>query len=71
MADMQPNLEINTELSGRAALNMDQSTPMAVLADRESAYRMVVLGTMYLNLYLTISNSLIINVALKSINNWW
>ena len=41
MADMQPNLEINTELSSRDALNMDQSTPTAVLADRESDYRMV------------------------------
>ena len=27
MADTQPNLEVNTELSGRATLNMDQSTP--------------------------------------------
>ena len=34
MADTQPNLEVNTELSGRAALNMDQSTPAAVLAER-------------------------------------
>ena len=41
MADTQPNLEIDTELSGRTTLNTDQSTPMAVLADRESDYRMV------------------------------
>ena len=46
MADMQPNLEINTELSGMAALNTDQSTPVAVLADRESDYRMVEIGKM-------------------------
>ena len=46
MADMQPNLEINTELSSRAALNMDQSTPTAVLANRESDYRMVEIGRM-------------------------
>ena len=46
MADMQPNLEINTELSGMAALNMDQSTPAAVLADRKSDYRMVEIGRM-------------------------
>ena len=38
---MQPNLEIDTELSGRATLNMDQSTPTAVLADREPDYRIV------------------------------
>ena len=44
MADTQPNLEINTELSGMATLNMEQSTPMAVLANRESDYRMVEIG---------------------------
>ena len=36
MADIQPNPEVNTGLSGTATSNMDQSTPMAVLADRES-----------------------------------
>ena len=46
MAGMQPNLEINTELSSMATLNMDKSTPMAVLADRESDYRMVEIGRM-------------------------
>ena len=46
MADTQPNLEVNTELSGRATLNMDQSTPVAVLAKRESDYRMVEVGRM-------------------------
>ena len=46
MADTQPNLEINTELSGMAALNTDRSTPMAVLANRESDYRMVGIGRM-------------------------
>ena len=30
---------------------------------------LVVLGTVYPNLYLIISNSLIINIAVKSINN--
>ena len=38
---MQPNLEINAELCSRDALNIDQSIPTAVLADRESDYRMV------------------------------
>ena len=46
MADTQPNLEVNTELSSRATLNTDQSTPMAVLAKRESGYRMVEIGRM-------------------------
>ena len=46
MADTQPNLEVNTELSGRATLNTDQSTPTAVLAKRESDYRMVEIGRM-------------------------
>ena len=46
MADTQPNLEINTELSGMATLNMDQSIPAAVLANRESDYRMVEIGRM-------------------------
>ena len=46
MADTQPNLEIDTELSGRATLNMDQSTPPAVLANREPDYRMVEIGRM-------------------------
>ena len=46
MADAQPNLEIDTELGGRATLNTDQSTPMAVLADREPDYRMVEIGRM-------------------------
>ena len=46
MADTQPNLEKNTELSGRAALNMEHSTPTAVLADREPDYRMVEIGRM-------------------------
>ena len=46
MADTQPNLEIDTELSGRATLNMDQSTPVAVLANRESDYRMIEIGRM-------------------------
>ena len=46
MADTQPNLKVNTELSGRATLNMDQSTPVAVLAKRESDYRMVEIGRM-------------------------
>ena len=48
MADTQPNLEINTELSSMATLNMEQSTPMAVLANRESDYRMVEIGRMKL-----------------------
>ena len=46
MAGTQPNLEVNTELSSRAALNTDQSTPMAVLAERESDHRMVEIGRM-------------------------
>ena len=46
MADTQPNPEVNTGLSGMATSNMDQSTPMAVLADRESDYRMVEMGRM-------------------------
>ena len=46
MADTQPNLEINTELSGMATLNMDQSTPVAVLANKDSDYRMVEIGRM-------------------------
>ena len=46
MADTQPNLGINMELSGMATLNMDQSTPMAAVADRESDYRMIETGRM-------------------------
>ena len=46
MADTQPNLELNTGLSGMAASNTDHSTPMAVLADRGSDYRMVEMGRM-------------------------
>ena len=46
MADTQPNPEANTGLSGVAISNMDQSTPMAVLANRDSDYRMVEMGRM-------------------------
>ena len=46
MADTQPNLESNTELSGVATSNTDHSTPTAVLADRGSDYRMVEMGRM-------------------------
>ena len=46
MADTQPNLELNTGLSGVASTNTDHSTPMAVLADRGSDYRMVEMGRM-------------------------
>ena len=46
MADTQPNLEINTELSSMATLNMEQSTPAAVLANREPDYKMVERGKM-------------------------
>ena len=46
MADTQPNSEVNTGLSSVATSNTDQSTPMAVLADRESDYRMVEMGRM-------------------------
>ena len=46
MADTQPNPEANTGLSSVATSNMDQSTPMAVLADRGSDYRMVEMGRM-------------------------
>ena len=46
MADTQPNFELNTGLSGMATTNMDHSTPMAVLANRGSDYRMVEMGRM-------------------------
>ena len=46
MADTQPNLEANTELSSVAASNMDHSTPMAVLTNKGSHYRMVEMGRM-------------------------
>ena len=46
MADAQPNLEVNTELSGMAASNTDHTTPVAVLADRGPDYRMVEMGKM-------------------------
>ena len=46
MADTQPNLESNTGLSGMAASNTDHSTPVAVLANRGSDYRMVEMDRM-------------------------
>ena len=46
MADTQPNLVSNTGLSGMATSNTDHSTPMAVLANRGSDYRMVEMGRM-------------------------
>ena len=46
MADAQPNLEVNTELSGMATSNMDHTTPAAVLANRGPDYRMVEMGKM-------------------------
>ena len=46
MADAQPNLKVNTELSSMATSNMDHTTPMAVLANRGPDYRMVEMGKM-------------------------
>ena len=46
MADTQPNLEANTELSSMATSNMDYSTPTAVLANRGPDFRMVEMGRM-------------------------
>ena len=46
MADGQPNLEVNIELSSVATSNMDHTTPTAVLANKGPDYRMEEMGKM-------------------------